>query len=325
MYVVTGGAGFIGSAFIHKLNCEGVTNILVVDSLDSTDRWRNLVGLTFNEYFDKDRFLELLVADEISPRPKAIIHLGACSTTTERDAAFMMETNYDYTRALVDYSVSHKVRLIYASSASTYGDGRYGYNDNEEELKRLHPLNIYGYSKHLIDLYVRRQGYFDKTIGIKFFNVFGPNEYHKGEQRSVVAKAYDQIRSLGSVKLFRSHHPDYANGEQKRDFIYIKDALNVMWWMLQNPKVSGLYNLGSGTARTWNDLVHAIFAALETKPAIEYIDMPAEIREHYQYFTEAKMTKLGDAGYREGFTPLEEAVRDYVVNYLQPGEQRLQR
>lgn len=325
MYVVTGGAGFIGSALIHKLNSEGIDNILVVDALDTSDRWKNLVGLKFHDYLDKDRFLDLIVSDELSPRPKAIFHMGACSTTTERDAAYLMETNYQYTRALAEYCIDHKTRFIYASSAATYGDGRYGYNDSEEGLDRLRPLNMYGYSKQLFDLFAARNRYFDRMMGIKFFNVFGPNEYHKGDQRSVVVKAYHQIKSIGCIKLFRSHRPDYADGEQKRDFVYIKDAIDVMYWALENPRVNGLFNLGTGMARTWNDLAAAIFGAMEMKPSIEYADMPAEIRNQYQYFTEAKMTKLRDAGYKKDFTSLEDAVSDFVTNYLDAGELKLQR
>lgn len=316
MIIVTGGAGFIGSAFIWKLNAEGITDILIVDELGQTDKWKNLVDRRYIEYIHKSVFLNIICNDKMPFTPRAIIHMGACSSTTERNADYLMDNNFHYTCRLAEWALSHEVRFIYASSAATYGDGSQGFSDDSLTTAALHPINMYGYSKQLFDIWVLRNKVENKTAGIKFFNVFGPNEYHKGDMRSVVHKAFEQIRDTGKVRLFKSYKPEYCDGGQKRDFVYVKDCVEIMWWLLEHPDVNGIFNLGTGQARTWNDLIRAVYSALGIEPQIEYFDMPPDIRDQYQYYTEAKMEKLRTAGYPVKFRPLEEAVYDYVVNYL---------
>ncbi len=317
MIVVTGGAGFIGSAFICKLNKEGVTDVIIVDELGTTDKWKNLVNLRFNDYLHKDSFLEMIMAEQLPFDVNAIVHMGACSSTTERDADYLMKNNYLYSRALAVWAVRHGKRFIYASSAATYGDGGFGFSDDNAVSEKLKPINMYGYSKQVFDLGILKNGLDRKTVGVKFFNVFGPNEYHKDDMRSVVHKSWGQIRETGKVRLFKSHRPEYADGGQLRDFVYVKDCVDALWWFLQNPQVNGIFNLGTGKARSWKDLVTAVFNALGRKPEIEYIDMPESIRGQYQYFTEARMEKLRGAGYTANARSLEEAVNDYVINYLE--------
>lgn len=319
MIVVTGAAGLIGSAIIWDLNNRGVDDILAVDQLGGDERWKNLRGIRFRDYMEKTPFIEML-QDNALPEPvEAIIHMGACSDTTERDASYLIQNNFEYTKALARWSTDREARFIYASSAATYGDGSRGYTDSESGLDHLAPLNMYGYSKHLFDLWAWRHGLLDRIVGLKYFNVFGPNEYHKGDMRSVVIKAFEQIRDNGRVRLFRSHRSDYRDGEQKRDFLYVKDAARMTLHFLDNRDAAGLFNIGSGTARTWNELVNAIFSALGQPSRIEYIDMPEHLRDRYQYFTEADMTRFRGIGGHAATTPLTEAVRDYVCEYLQPG------
>jgi ADP-L-glycero-D-manno-heptose 6-epimerase len=317
MIVITGGAGFIGSAFVWKLNNDGIEDIVIVDSLGETDKWKNLVNLRWAEYVHKDDFLRMILDDKAPFEIQAIIHMGACSSTTERDADYLMENNYRYSVHLAAWALSHEVRFIYASSAATYGDGSKGFSDDYARVTELRPINMYGYSKQIFDLWILKHRLESRVAGIKFFNVFGPNEYHKGDMRSVVHKAYQQILETGRVRLFKSHRPDYTDGGQKRDFVYIKDCVGVMMWLLEHPSVNGIFNLGTGEARTWNDLIGAVFAAMGRPPEIEYIDMPLSIRAQYQYFTEADMKKLRSAGWRAAFGSLEETVRDYVVHHLQ--------
>ncbi len=313
--IVTGGAGFIGSAFVWKLNLEGIDDILVVDDLGNGEKWKNLAGLRYSDYLHKDVFLRSLTAGGLEYAPDAIIHMGACSSTTERNADYLMENNYRFSRTLTEWAVSRKVRFLYASSAATYGGGETGFSD-AVDLSGLSPLNMYGYSKHLFDLYAERTGLLKKIVGLKFFNVFGPNEYHKGDMASVVFKAFHQIEETGHVQLFRSCREDYADGEQKRDFVYIKDCVDVMWWLLIHVEVNGLFNLGTGEARTWNDLARSLFAALNGPPLIGYIPMPDALRDKYQYLTQASMARLRRTGCPLKFHSLEESVRDYVVNHL---------
>lgn len=317
MYIVTGGAGFIGSAFVSKLNQEGVSEVLIVDNLNHSEKWKNLIGLSYLDYLHKDSFLELLAKGRFKAKITAIIHLGACSSTTETDSDYLMENNFHYSKALGKYSLENNTRFIYASSAATYGNGALGYSDENDAFPKLVPLNRYGYSKHLMDLWCLRKGYDKEFAAFKFFNVYGPNEYHKGDMRSVVHKAYQQIKANGSVKLFKSYHPDYTDGEQKRDFIYVKDCCDVMWWFLENPDTNGIFNLGTGQARSWNELAKAAFAALSLEPKIEYIDMPEELKSHYQYFTEANMDKLLSSGCPFKPHSLEDGVKDYIQNHLE--------
>jgi len=321
MIIVTGGAGFIGSALVWELNRRGREDIVVVDHLGSGDKWRNLVPLRFLDYLEKDDFLALVRAGRTPAGGngvEAILHMGACSATTELDATYLVRNNYEYTKELALYALQQGARFIYASSAATYGDGADGFRDDETALATLRPLNVYGYSKQLFDLWARQNGLLERIAGLKFFNVFGPNEQHKGEMRSLVAKAYGQIVATGRLQLFKSHRDGYADGEQQRDFVYVKDAVAMALHFLQHPGCNGIFNIGSGRAQTWNSLSRAIFAALGRPEQVQYIEMPAEIREKYQYYTCADTARLRAAGYAGEPTPLAEAVRDYVVNYLVP-------
>jgi len=313
---MTGGAGFIGSALIAALNKRGITDILVVDRLGSDQRWKNLVNLRFADYIDKEDFLEMVSEDMLPFSVDVVFHLGACSSTTETDVSFLMDNNFEYTKQLAQWSADENIRLIYASSAATYGDGSQGFSDDEEKLEQIRPLNPYGYSKHLFDLWAKRNGLLGKIVGLKYFNVFGPNEYHKQDMRSFVLKAFEQINAAGKVRLFKSFNPDYKDGEQKRDFLYVKDAVDMTLFFFDNPKTAGIYNIGAGIARSWNDLAKAVFTAMGKKPNIEYIDMPDSVRNQYQYFTEADITKLRSTGYKKQITSLEESVKDYVSHYL---------
>ena len=318
MIIVTGGAGFIGSAMIAKLNEKGESDILVVDELTTSSKWKNLSGKRFTDYIHKDNFLESLLNERL-PKIEAIVHMGANSSTTEKDVDHLMENNYRYTRILAEWAVRKKARFIYASSGATYGDGSLGFSDDDALTPNLKPLNPYGYSKQILDQWVLQNDLQNKVAGIKFFNVFGPNEYHKGDMKSLVCKAYAQIQEIGKIRLFKSYRPEYKHGEQVRDFVYVKDCTEVLWWLLHSPKVNGIFNLGTGKARTWNDLAKAVFSALDLSPNIEYVEMPEEIRNAYQYHTEASITKLHSAGCPVQFRSLEDSVKDYVQNYLHPG------
>jgi ADP-L-glycero-D-manno-heptose 6-epimerase len=311
--VVTGGAGFIGSCIIAKLNTFGWQDIAVVDHLENNDsKAANLKKKHYAQYWDKADFLKAILEDKVDPKVESIVHMGACSDTTGTDADFYETNNFLYTKHLAEWCLKKGVRFIYASSAATYGDGEQGYRDDEATMRRLKPLNLYGESKQKFDLWVLDQKLADKMVGLKFFNVFGPNEYHKGEMRSVVAKSYIKMMTTGKVGLFKSYHPDYKDGEQKRDFIYVKDAVDVVIYFLENPQINGIFNLGTGHAQTWNDLAGALFNAVGKKPNIEYIDMPEHLKARYQYFTQADMTKLRNTGYDQPFLTLEQAVKDYV-------------
>jgi len=317
MIIVTGGAGFIGSALIAALNKRQIADILVVDELDSDEKWKNLRNLSFADYVEKDDFLEMVLENKISPPIEAVFHLGACTSTTETNASYLIKNNYEYTKLLAQWATDADVRFIYASSAATYGDGSAGFSDDEGQIDKLRPLNMYGYSKQLFDLWARRAGLLKKIVGLKYFNVFGPNEYHKADMRSFVLKAFEQITTKGKVGLFKSYKPKFKDGEQKRDFIYVKDAADMTLFFLDNPRLTGLFNIGTGKARTWNDLVKAVFTAMGKEPKIEYIEMPESIRSQYQYFTEADIAKLHKASYNKEITSLEDAIKDYVQNYLQ--------
>lgn len=315
--LVTGGAGFIGSALVWALNQRGCDNILVSDFLGRDEKFKNLVPLRFADYLEADDLLEELEdIDDLS----AIFHLGACSATTEKDCRYLIQNNYEYTKVLADYALEKGARFIYASSAATYGDGAEGMDDTDPDLNRLRPLNMYGYSKHLFDLYAQRQGWLDQIVGMKYFNVFGPNEDHKSDMRSVVHKAFAQIRETGQVNLFKSYHKDYADGEQMRDFLYVKDAIDMTLHLAETPEANGLFNLGSGQANTWKALVTPIFEALELPARIEFIDMPVSLREKYQYYTKADTAKLQASGYAGCKFTLADAVKDYVRNYLKPNK-----
>lgn len=309
--VVTGGAGFIGSCLLARLNAEAITDIIVVDEIDHSGKWKNLVGKTIGDYIDKNRFPAQLESGALG-MPDMIVHMGACSSTTETDTAYLMENNYEYSKRLAIWCLAHKVPFLYASSAATYGAGELGYSDADDISLRLKPLNPYGYSKQLFDAWLIKNGLTGQVTGFKFFNVFGPNEYHKGEMRSVIAKSFEQIRTKHTISLFKSYRPEFADGEQRRDFIYVKDAVELVYRCIQNPSTRGIYNIGSGHARSWNELARAIFAALGIEPRIEYIEMPEVLRQKYQYFTQADLSKLRQAGIDHVFFSLEDAVKDYV-------------
>jgi ADP-L-glycero-D-manno-heptose 6-epimerase len=321
--LVTGGAGFIGSALVWALNRRGCENIVVCDRLGTDNKWRNLTPLRFADYVEADALLSRLQDGKLG-KFDLILHLGACSSTTERDAGYLIRNNYEFTRDLAAWALGQKsrgkkTRFVYASSAATYGDGSAGMDDDEGKLDTLRPLNMYGYSKHLFDLHARRAGFLNQIAGLKYFNVFGPNEDHKGDMRSLVHKSFGQVQTEGVIRLFKSCRSDFRDGEQKRDFLYVKDAVAMTLHLAATPKASGLFNIGSGAARTWLDLARAVFITLNRKPNIQFIEMPEAIREKYQYFTEANLSRLRAAGYTAPVTRLEDAVADYVRNYLVPG------
>src|SRR3954466_2662308 len=322
--LVTGGAGFIGSALVWALNQRGITDVVVTDFLGSDEKWKNLPPLKFADYIDAGEFRRHLGQNAAYfGKFSTVFHLGACSATTEKNAAYLADNNYAYTKELAAWSLSQGARFIYASSAATYGDGAQGMDDKDENLSRLRPLNMYGYSKHLFDLHAQRVGWLPRIVGVKYFNVFGPNEDHKGDMRSLVNKAYQQILATGRVQLFKSHKPEFKDGEQMRDFLYVKDAVEMTLHFADHPagmKAGGLYNLGSGEANTWLTLTRAIFSALGREPAIDFVDMPEVLRGKYQYFTLADISKLRATGYARPMTPLTDAVRDYVQNYLVPAK-----
>lgn len=310
-YIVTGAAGFIGSNIVATLNERGEDNILAVDILGKDEKWKNLVGLRYSDYIEGDAFRLALQQDTLA-KVDAVFHMGACSATTETDASYLVDNNYRFTRELCEWCLRNEVRFIYASSGATYGDGSLGYSDDDEMTWKLKPLNMYGYSKHMFDLWALRNNLQNEIVGLKFFNVYGPREDHKGDMRSVVHKAFGQIRDAGSVKLFKSYRPDYKDGEQVRDFVYVKDAVEVCLHFARNRRASGIFNVGTGTCRTWLDLARATFAALGKEPHIEFIDMPESLRAKYQYRTEADIRKLRAVGYTGAMTTLEAGISDYA-------------
>ena len=316
MIVITGAEGFIGSCLVAKLNQLNYNDLILVDDFDTCpNRNLNLVEKKYTSKIERKNFFDWLEVN--ANQVQFVFHIGARTDTTETDEAIFKELNYDFSIALWNICVNEGIPMVYASSAATYGEGENGYDDDESKLDLLKPLNPYGKSKNDFDKWAvkqEKQPYF--WAGLKFFNVFGPNEYHKGRMASVIFHSFNQIKEAGNVKLFKSHKAEYANGEQMRDFIYVKDLCDVCVFLLENRKKSGIYNLGTGHARTWNDLVNAIFKAMDLPSNIEYIDIPEDIRGKYQYFTEANMDKLRNIGYNKEFTNVENAVNDYVNNYL---------
>jgi len=313
--LVTGGAGFIGSALVWALNRRGCDNVVVCDILGNTDKWRNLTPLRFADYVESADLLPRLQSGSLG-KFDLVLHMGACSATTERDATYLAKNNFEFTKDLANWALANKVRFVYASSAATYGDGSAGMEDDESKLDTLRPLNMYGYSKHLFDLHAKRGGFLNKIVGLKFFNVFGPNEDHKADMRSLVHKSFAQVQGKGVIQLFKSYRKEYKDGEQKRDFLYVKDCVAMTLHLAATPRASGLFNIGSGQARTWIDLSQAVFSALKKKPVIKFIAMPDSIRDKYQYFTQANLLRLRGAGYAAPVTSLENAVHDYVRKYL---------
>lgn len=319
MIIITGGAGFIGSCLIAELNKQNRRDILVVDNLSNSSKWENIANKKIEGYLHKSKFREIIAADNKHEKIKkihAIVHLGACSTTTEKDVDYLMDNNFLYSKELAEFAIKNEIRFIYASSAATYGNGEKGYSD--ASIDGLLPLNPYGFSKHLFDMWLTENNLLSQVTGLKFFNVFGPNEYHKGNMRSMFLKAFEQIRDTGKVLLFKSQNPKYADGEQKRDFVYVKDCCKIIASLITNYSVTGIYNIGSGTARSWNDVAKAVFAAMKIKPNIEYIGMPPEIALQYQYFTQAETSKIESKLQNNWkWTTIEDAATDYIKNYLQ--------
>lgn len=318
MIVITGGAGFIGSAILWGLNRRYRTDILIVDSFKDTqdNKWKNLVGHKFQDYMDKDEFINELESGNLTGKIDGIIHMGACTDTTETNAKFIIENNFTYSKRLALWAYSHGARFLYASSGATYGDGAKGFSDSLDILPHLHPLNIYGLSKHMFDMWALQNKLLDKIVGVKFFNVFGPNEYHKGEMRSVVHKTFEQIRNTKSATLFKSYNLNFPDGGQIRDFIYIKDVVDITLFLFSREDLSGIFNVGTGKGRTFWDLASAVFNAMRYEVNIQFIEMPETLRDKYQYFTQADITKLRKVGYTKPITELEDAVADYVKNYL---------
>ena len=321
MIAVTGAAGFIGSCFVRTLNEKGVNDILIIDSLGQDDRWNNLAtkrfrGIEHPEVFKRKCSEGVYDAKDIT----ALIHLGACSSTTERNAEFLLENNYRYSIAMAQFAMAHDIPFLYASSAATYGAGEQGYNDAQSI--GLRPLNMYGYSKQLFDEWMIDNGYDSSAIGIKFFNVFGPNEYHKGDMASMIFKSWKQVISQGYISLFASDIKEYPDGGQMRDFIYVKDACEVMWNMLATKSPKGIVNLGTGKARTWNDLAQAVFSALGKEADIRYVSMPDSLKGQYQYYTQAEMSKLQTSPSAYAFMELEDSIAEYVMHHLQKIDKR---
>jgi ADP-L-glycero-D-manno-heptose 6-epimerase len=319
MLLVTGGAGFIGSNLVAALNADGRSDVVVNDTLGIGEKWRNLQKRQIADFVPPAALFQWLQGRKLD----AVIHLGANSDTMAKDGDEVIASNFRLSLALLDWCTKERTPFIYASSAATYGDGAAGFDDDGSEaaLRRLVPLNLYGWSKHLFDLAVAERHASGKDLppqwaGLKFFNVFGPNEYHKGRMMSVLATVYDQARSGELVRLFKSYRPTIADGDQRRDFIYVDDVVSVIRWLLASPAVSGLFNVGTGQARSFRELIFALFRALGREPNIEYVDMPAALRNRYQYFTQASMRRLRAAGYNADFKPLEAAVTQYVADFL---------
>ena len=324
MILLTGGAGLIGSAILWRLNQLGRTDVVVVDHLSTGEKWQNLRALKFRDYFEKEEFRAKMAAGEFEGQFQEIIHLGACSDTTEVDASYLASNNFAYGKMMAEYAIRNGARMVYASSAATYGDGENGFKDDEEEIFKLRPLNKYGYSKQIFDEWLYMKGCLKQPaasgasfVGVKYSNVFGPNEYHKAHMRSMVLRSFEQISEKGSVALFKSYRPEYADGEQVRDFLYVKDAADMTLFFLDRGRSAcGLYNIGFGSVRSWNDLAKAAFAAFGRQPDITYIDMPESLRPRYQYYTCLDISKIRQAGYNQELTSLEDAVKDYYTYFV---------
>ena len=312
--ILTGGAGFIGSCILRALNDAGYTDITVVDNICSTEKWRNLVNKDYTEYISRNEFLAKL--PQYKHSVDYVIHMGACSSTTEQNFDFLYKNNFEYTKVLWNFCTENGIKFYYASSAATYGDGSNGFDD-EIDISKLRPLNGYGYSKQLFDLWVLKQKIFpEQYCGFKFFNVYGPNEYFKGSMASVIFHSFNSIIEKGKMGLFKSYKDGIDDGQQLRDFVYVKDICKVILFMMEHPEINGLFNLGTGTARSFYDLCQSTFKAMGIPENIEFVDMPEKLRPKYQYYTQAAMKKLRQVGYTEAFYSLEYGVKDYVKNYL---------
>ncbi len=317
MIIVTGGAGLIGSAAVWGLNETGRGDIIVVDDVDHDEKEHNIGHLRYERLVGIADFRSQLLAGEWDDKGiEGIVHLGACSDTTESDWEYLLDNNVEYTKDIIRWSVDRSVRCVYASSAATYGDGLLGFSDDHDLFDQLVPLNLYGKSKLLVDIWARDAGYLDQVVGLRYFNVFGPNEWHKEGMRSVIAKKFPDVQDKGYVELFKSEHPDFADGEQDRDFIYVKDAVMATLWFLAQPEIGGVFNVGAGKAETWNSVAESLFASVKKKPDIRYIDLPETLKEQYQYHTQADIKKLRKAGFTPTFWSLEDSIEEYVQKHL---------
>ncbi|TDT67933.1 ADP-glyceromanno-heptose 6-epimerase precursor [Hypnocyclicus thermotrophus] len=326
MIIITGAAGFIGSAIAWQLNENGRDDLILVDKLKTEEKWKNIAKRDYYDWVDREELFEYLANEEIAKEIEAVIHMGACSATTEKDMDFLMKNNYEYSKKLWEFCTRYNIKYIYASSAATYGLGEQGYNDeiNLEGHKKLRPLNKYGYSKKIFDIWALKQKETPKNwVGFKFFNVYGPNEYHKGRMASMVFHSYNQAKENGYVKLFKSHNKNFKDGEQLRDFVYIKDVVSIIEYFLNNNIENGVYNLGTGKERSFYDLAYNTLVNANKNPKIEFVDMPMDLRGRYQYFTKAEINKLRKIGYTKEFYTLEEGVKDYVRNYLEKDDKYL--
>jgi ADP-L-glycero-D-manno-heptose 6-epimerase len=329
MIIVTGAAGFIGSALVWALNRQGEKNLLLVDDVDHPEKEHNIGHLQYERLVGIKDFRQQLLAGPANASPllgsgasseeiEAIFHLGACSDTTEDDWDYLLDNNVEYTKDIIRWCADTGVRCIYASSAATYGDGQQGFRDDHALFDQLEPLNLYGKSKLMVDIWARDGGYLDRAVGLRYFNVYGPNEQHKEHMQSVIAKKFPQVHEKGYIELFKSEHQDFQDGEQDRDFLYVKDAVAMTLFFLEKPNLGGVYNIGTGKAQTWNDVAAAMFSALNKKPDIRYVGLPANLKDQYQYHTQADMRKLKAAGWKKKGTSLTDAISDYVQSYLLP-------
>ena len=322
MKIITGGSGFIGSAICWRLNTLGIDDIIIVDTDMHGDKEKNLANLKYADFMHKDLFLGEILQNAFYHKVDTIYHMGACSSTTEDDMEYLIENNVEYSKHLANWCVKNNVRFIYASSGATYGNGESGFDDDIALIPKLQPLNKYGLSKQIFDKWVIENNFHEKMVGLKYFNVFGPNENHKNDMKSMINKSYHQIVNTGKLKLFKSLNPKYKDGEQKRDFIYVKDAVEMtIFFDAGNEKgreQNGIYNIGCGKAHTWLEVANAIFKTLGKEPQIEFIDMPENIMNQYQYFSEAKIDKIRKAGYDKNITELEKSIEEYIKNYLEP-------
>ncbi|HSX25298.1 MAG TPA: ADP-glyceromanno-heptose 6-epimerase [Candidatus Andersenbacteria bacterium] len=320
MIIVTGGAGFIGSATVAALNERGRDDIIIVDDVDHDEKEHNISNLQYDQIIGITEFREQLLSGEFDHQDiEAIIHMGACSSTTETNWEYLMDNNVEYSKDIIRWCQSHNVRCIYASSAATYGNGEHGYNDDEKLFDQLEPLNLYGKSKLLVDIWSRDGGFLQQAVGLRFFNVFGPNEWHKESMMSVIAKKYPDMAAGKGITLFKSYEKKYKDGEQKRDFIYIQDAVRAVLFFLDNKSLAGIYNVGTGIARSWLDVAKAMFASSDIPEKIVFIEMPDDVKNQYQYFTQADMAKLENTGFdiSENYT-LKDGIGEYIQDYLAP-------
>jgi len=309
--ILTGGSGFIGSCFLQYLNKKGIKDILVVDNL-TEEKKKNLAGKKYSEFYQKDEFISKIEEKKIDKNFDLIIHLGACTNTREQNVEYIIKNNFIYSKKLALFSLKNDIRFIYGSSASTYGREEKNFSDDEKNIENLVPTNLYGLSKQIFDIWVVSNKFNDKFVGLKFFNVYGPNEEHKKDMRSIISKGYRQIKETGKIRLFKSYRKEYKDGEQKRDFVYVMDVCDVIWFFIENKNKNGIYNVGTGKARSFNEVARLLFKYMDKKENIEYFEMPEDVKNYYQYFTQANIEKLERAGYRKKFTDIEDGIKEYV-------------